>query len=60
MLLRLPIALAQVKWSNTLDNLLNEVRKIVYSWSWTKSIARKNIQQSYQINKDITKQVLNS
>ena len=31
MLQRLPIALAQVKPGNTSENLLNEIRKIIYS-----------------------------
>ena len=31
MLQILPITLAQVKVSNTLENLLNEIRQIVYS-----------------------------
>ena len=31
MLQRLPIVLAQVKAGNTSENLLNEVRKIIYS-----------------------------
>ena len=30
MLQRLPIALAQVKASNTSENLLNEIRQIIY------------------------------
>ena len=31
MLQRLPIVLAQVKASNTSENLLNEIRRIIYS-----------------------------
>ena len=31
MLQRLPIALAQVKAGNTFENLLNEIRQIIYS-----------------------------
>ena len=31
MLQRLPVALAQVKAGNTSENLLNEIRKILYS-----------------------------
>ena len=31
MLPRLPIALAQVKAGNTFENLLNEIRQIIYS-----------------------------
>ena len=29
---RLPIARAQVKAGNTLENLLNEIRKVIYSF----------------------------
>ena len=31
MLERLPIALAQVKAGNTSENLLNEIRQVIYS-----------------------------
>ena len=31
MLQRLPIGLAQVKTSNTSENLLNEIRQMIYS-----------------------------
>ena len=31
MLQRLPVALAQVKAGNTSENLLNEIRQIIYS-----------------------------
>ena len=31
MLQRLPIAIAQVKVGNTSENLLNEIRQIIYS-----------------------------
>ena len=43
MLRRLPIALAQVKASNTSENLLNEIRKIIYSLYRTKEITKKYI-----------------
>ena len=33
---RLPIALAQVKTGNTSENLLNEIRQIIYSLYWAK------------------------
>ena len=36
MLQRLPIALAQVKAENTSENLLNEIRQIIYSLYWAK------------------------
>ena len=35
---RLPIALEQVKASNTSGNLLNKVRQIIYSWYRAKEI----------------------
>ena len=52
MLQRLPIALAQVKAGNKSENLLNEIRQIVYSLSQSKEITRKvynNIIKSIQI-----------
>ena len=41
MLQRLPIALAQVKAANTSENLLNEIRQIIYSLHWAKESAEK-------------------
>ena len=41
MLQRLSIALAQVKAGNTSENLLNEIKKIIYSLYETKEIAKK-------------------
>ena len=38
---RLPIALAQVKAGNEPENLLNEIRKIVYSLYQSKEITKK-------------------
>ena len=38
MLQRLPIALAQVKAGNTSENLLNEIRQIIYSLHRSKEI----------------------
>ena len=38
MLERLPIALAQVKASNTYENWLNEIRQIIYCLYWTKEV----------------------
>ena len=38
MLQRLPIALAQVKASNNSENLLNEIRQILYSLYQSKQI----------------------
>ena len=41
MLRRLPIALAQVKTDNTSENILNEIRQIIYSLSQEKEIPEK-------------------
>ena len=41
MLHRLPIALAQVKVRNTSENLLNEIRQIIYSLYREKEITEK-------------------
>ena len=41
MLQRLPIALAQVKGSSTFENLLNGIRKIMYSLYQAKKITKK-------------------
>ena len=41
MLQRLPIALARVKAGNNLQNLLNEIRQIVYSLYQSKEITKK-------------------
>ena len=38
---RLPIALAQVKAGNYSENLLNEIRQIVYSLNQSKEITKK-------------------
>ena len=40
MLQRLPIALAQVNAHNNSDNLLNEIRKIIYSLYQSKEIIK--------------------
>ena len=52
MLRRLPIALAQVKSGNNSQNVLNEIRKIVYPLHQSKEITKKvynNIIKSIQI-----------
>ena len=52
MLQRLPIALEQVKAGNNLENLLNEIRQIVYSLYVSKEITKKvynNIIKSIQL-----------
>ena len=41
MLQRLPIALAQVKVGNNSQNLLNEIRQIIYSLYHSKEITKK-------------------
>ena len=41
MLQRLPIALAQVKASNTSENLLNEIRQIIHSLHQLTEITKK-------------------
>ena len=43
MLQRLPIALAQVKTGNTSENLLNEIRQIIYSSYRVKELTKKYI-----------------
>ena len=45
MLQRLPIAVVQVKADNNAENLLNEIRKIVYSLYQSKEITKKSIKQ---------------
>ena len=49
---RLPIELVQVKAGNTSENLLNEIRQVIYFLYWTKEIIRKvynNIMNSMQL-----------
>ena len=41
MLQRLPIAFAQIKAGNTSENLLNEIKQIIYSLYWAKEITKK-------------------
>ena len=41
MLKRLPIALAQVKSGNNSENLLNEIKQIIYSLYQSKEITKK-------------------
>ena len=41
MLIRLPIALAQIKAGNNSESLLNEIRQIVYSLYRSKEITKK-------------------
>ena len=52
MLQRLPIALAQVKAGKTSENLLNEIRQIIYSLYRAKEITKtvyKNIIDSIKV-----------
>ena len=52
MLPRLPIALEQVKAGNTSENLLNEIRQIIYSLYQAKCITTKvysNIMNSIKV-----------
>ena len=52
MLQRLPIALTQVKVGNTSENLLTEIRQIIYSLYRAKEIAKKvhnNIMNSIKL-----------
>ena len=53
MLQRLPTALAQVIAGNTSENLLNEIRQIIYSLYRIKEVTKKSIQQYHQFNKVI-------
>ena len=43
MIQRLPVALAQVKAGNTSENLLNEIRQIIYSLYQEKEVTKKCI-----------------
>ena len=43
MLQRLPIALAQVKAGNNSENVLNEIRQIVYYLYQSKQITKRSI-----------------
>ena len=45
MLQTLPIALAQVKAGNTSENLLNEIRRFIYSLYRAREITKKNTWQ---------------
>ena len=49
---RLPIAIAQVKAGNTYENLLNEIRQIIYSLYQEKKVSKKvynNIRNSIKL-----------
>ena len=52
MLQRLPTALAQVKAGNASENLLNEMRQIMYLLYWAKRISKEvynNIKNSIEL-----------
>ena len=52
MLQRLPVALAEIKTGNNSENLLNEIRQIVYSLCQSKQITKKvynNVIKSIQL-----------
>ena len=52
MLQRLPIALAQVKPGDTPENVLNEIRQVIYSLHRAKEIAKRvynNIMNSIKV-----------
>ena len=49
MLQRLPIALAQVKAGNTSENLINEMRQVIYS-----------LYQAKEVTKNVHKYTMNS
>ena len=52
-LYRLPITLAQVKAGNTSENLLNEIRQIIYFLYLARKITKKGMQQYNEFNKVI-------
>ena len=63
MLQILPIALAQVKAGNTSENLLNEIRQILYSLYWAKAITKRvfnNIINSIKLQKRRDTIIMNS
>ena len=58
MLQRLPIALVQVKAGNNSENLVNEIRQIVYSLYQSKEKVYNNIIKSIQIKVSYNKWTL--
>ena len=53
MLQRLPIALAHVKAGNTSENLLDEIRQMIYSLHLSKKKKKKSIQKHNEFNKSM-------
>ena len=49
MLQILPIAISQVKVGNSSENLLNEIRKIIYSFYQPKEVTRKVYMNSIKV-----------
>ena len=63
MLQRLPIALAQVKAGNTSENLLNEIRQIIYSLHRENEVTKKvynNIINSIKLQNKMDSIFMNS
>ena len=63
MLQRLPIALAQVTAGNTSENLLNEIREIIYSLYQAKEVTKKvynNIMNSIKLSSRVDTIFMNS
>ena len=63
MLQKLPVALAQVKAGNTSENLLNDIRQIIYSLYLAKEITKKiynNIMKSIKLQNRIDTIFMNS
>ena len=63
MLQRLPIVLAQVKAGNTYENVLNEIKQIIYSLCQGKEVTKKvynNIMSSIKLKNGIDTILINS
>ena len=60
MLQRLPIALAQVKARNRSENLLNEIRQIIYSLHRAKEISKKVYNNIMNSIKKVYNNIMNS
>ena len=60
MLQRLPIALAQVKARNRSENLLNEIKQIIYSLHRAKEISKKVYNNIMNSIKKVYNNIMNS
>ena len=60
MLQRLPIALAQVKARNRSENLINEIRQIIYSLHRAKEISKKVYNNIMNSIKKVYNNIMNS